>query len=57
MGPVCAYDALVIEMIAKPALPEMVQRYSLQAMCNALRVWINALLGVDLTAPCNVDKK
>jgi hypothetical protein len=24
MGPACAYDTPVIEMIAKPALPEMV---------------------------------
>jgi hypothetical protein len=25
MGPVCAFDTLVIEMTAKPALPVMVQ--------------------------------
>jgi hypothetical protein len=42
MGPVCAYDTLVIEMIAKPALPVMVQWYSLQVTCNALFVWIDA---------------
>ena len=35
-GLMCACDTLVIEMIAKPALPKMVQWYSLQAMCNAL---------------------
>jgi len=25
IGPVCVYDTLVIEMIAKPALPKLVQ--------------------------------
>ena len=32
----CVRDAPVIEMIAKPALPNMVWWYSLQTMCNAL---------------------
>ena len=55
MGPVCVYDVPVIEMIAKPALPDktgsVIQPGS-DVQCTA--DWINANTGVDLTAPCNV---
>ena len=49
MGPVCAYDTLVIEMIAKPVLPIWFS----DTVCKrreSVRVWIDAKMGVDLTA-------
>lgn len=52
MAPVCAYDAPVIEMIAKPALPKWFGDTACKRRAMHL-VWIDALLGVDLTTPCN----
>ena len=48
----CVRDAPVIEMIAKPALPIWFGDTACKR-CEMHLVRIDALLGIDLTTPCN----
>ena len=54
MGLTCACDMLVIEMIAKPALPIWFGDTACKR-CAMHLVRIDAYTGVDLTTPCNAS--